>query len=62
MLSNEDTISLATVLKSMPEEDRFVHISVAATTTELGNATSFPNFFRVIPDDAKRVTVCLLMI
>lgn len=62
MLSNEDTLSLATVLKSMPREYQFLHISITATSTELGNGTNFPNFFRVIPDDRKRMTTLIKLL
>ena len=57
MLSNEDTLSLATVLKSIQREDQFLHISVAATSTELTDRRQYPNFFRVIADDTKMITV-----
>ena len=55
--TNEEAVSVATVLSSTTEENRFLQISPSATAATLGDRTLYPNFYRVIPGDATQIKV-----
>ena len=38
-------------------ENSYLQISVSATSTLLGDRLSYPNYYKVIPDDSKQIEV-----